>query len=371
MSPFLFSFGFPTFTFMNKFWQPQRNTSDSSVALLKNLLFYIDFKISRPTIEKDVKEHKNFPNLGFEDLIEILDKWGLKAGVFNFQDEKITLSDLPPATILFIHENQGGVKLGQFVILHEAKDGSVEYIHTRKGWVIEPTDNFLQKAEKYALCLAGSEGNGESDFEIKEKEYEEKRYNNPELKNNFLVKDNFLSEAECDHILKIAEPEFKRSTLFGEENIVGDGRTSYSAELHVFPHDPVLLGIRKRASELIKVPENHFEFFQCVSYGPGQEYRNHYDTFDHASERGRRTIEEGGQRKYTLLVYLNDDFEGGFTYFPNVDFLVMPKKGRALIFNNLDSKGKVIKAAYHAGLPVTRGKKYAVNIWVREKPLNK
>lgn len=70
-----------------------------------------------------------------------------------------------------------------------------------------------------------------------------------------------------------------------------------------------------------------------------------------------------------MLAYLNDDFDGGATYFPNVDILVHPKKKRVVIFNNLDDNGKVIKTAFHAGLPVTKGRKYAVNIWVREKPI--
>ena len=155
----------------------------------------------------------------------------------------------------------------------------------------------------------------------------------------------------------------------GEINIADYGRTSYSAEFHVLPTDPILNGIRKKASELIKMPESHFEFFQCVAYDPNQEYQNHYDTFDENSERGKKTIEEGGQRKYTLLAYLNDDFEGGGTHFPNLDILVQPKKRRVVIFDNLNEEGKVQKAAYHAGLPVTIGRKYAINIWVRTKPI--
>ena len=117
------------------------------------------------------------------------------------------------------------------------------------------------------------------------------------------------------------------------------------------------------------MPENNFEFFQCLYYDPGQEYMNHYDTFDETSERGKKVVQETGQRKYTILAYLNDDFEGGGTYFPNLDLLVQPRKGRVVIFDNLDENGQVLKAAYHAGLPVTTGRKYAVNIWVRNKPM--
>ena len=34
----------------------------------------------------------------------------------------------------------------------------------------------------------------------------------------------------------------------------------------------------------------------------------------------------------------------------------------------IDENGKVLNAAFHAGLPVTTGRKYAINMWVRANP---
>jgi hypothetical protein len=351
---------------MEKLWYPQRNVNDAPIAVIKSLISYIQFPVSRETIENTMKSHRNHPNFALEDFVEMLGSWGLEAGLFKIEES--SLKDLPPSTILFIHDKNGDLKLGQIVMLHELSNETIEYLHPRKGWVIEAVSDFVQKWEPVALTLLEAKSDGENDFEAKESEYERKRWSNPDLKNVRII-DDFLTDSECDHILNLSQTEFKRSKLFGEENVEGHGRTSSSAELHIFPNDSVLVGIRKRASGIIDIPESHFEFFQCVSYEPGQEYQNHYDTFDPTSERGRKAIETEGQRKYTLLAYLNDDFEGGSTYFPNLDLLVTPKKRRVVIFNNLDENGEVIKGAYHAGLPVTRGRKYAINIWVRNKPL--
>ncbi len=354
---------------MEKPWFPQRSIADAPIALFKSLVTLLDLRISQLTIENDTKAHKDFPRLSDKAMIEILAKWGIKAATYKVAPEMI--HQLPSLSFLFVEDIvNGDTKMNSMVLYNSIRKGNIiEYLHPRKGWVLEDQTEFEKKWLKIALCSIEFENpNGEPDFEEKEKTYNKAKFENPELK-NVQIRDGFLSDSECEYIINLSDPIAQKSKLMAEENIEGYGRTSRSAEFHIYPNDEILNGIRKRASEILKLPESHFEFFQCVSYDPKQEYQNHYDTFDETSERGRKEIEESGQRKYTMLAYLNDDFEGGATYFPNVDLMVRPKKGRVVIFNNLDEQGKVIKAAYHAGLPVTKGRKYAINIWVRNKPI--
>ncbi len=349
---------------MEKKWYPQRNDFDATVALLKNFIHYLNFPVSKFTIEKDVEQHSDFPlNISLATFMMLLEKWGIKHKAFKCPLEN--LKDIASPSILFISD-MNGIKTGSFIMFYSFKNNVVEYLDTRKGWVLEDIEEFGKKFGNVALSVQAI-NEGEVDFESKEKEYDNIKSTNPELKNIQIVED-FLTDTECEYIISLGKTGFKKSALMAETNIIGEGRTSYSAEFHVFPNDEILNGIRKKASELIKIPESHFEFFQCVSYEPKQEYQNHYDTFDETSERGAKEIATSGQRKYTMLAYLNDDFEGGGTYFPNLDLLVQPKKRSVVIFNNLDEKGNKIKAAFHAGLPVTIGRKYAINIWVRNKP---
>lgn len=350
---------------MEKTWFPQQSVSDAPVALLKNFIHYSEIPVSKLTVEKETRQHPEFPMLSFGAYIEILKNWGIEAAAYPLEFEKLT--EIPSPSILFLHDKRGHIKVGEFVMFHRLNEDEVEYLHPRKGWVYESAPDFNSKWAKAALSLISMESEGEIDFEKKEREYFEARKSNADLK-ILRVRDNFLTDEECDYIIGLSESKFERSKIMSHEIIEDHGRTSFSAVLR-FPEDDVLDVIRKRAARLIEMPESHFESIQCVSYDKNQKYINHYDTFDETTERGRKTVEEGGQRKYTLLAYLNDDFEGGSTHFPLLDILVQPKKRSVVIFDNLDENGKVLEAAMHAGLPVSKGRKYAINMWVRNKPL--
>lgn len=82
---------------------------------------------------------------------------------------------------------------------------------------------------------------------------------------------------------------------------------------------------------------------QLVRYSPGGHYRAHSDV-------GRRTR----NRYYTVLCYLNDDFAGGNTRFPSLDYSVTPRCGKAILFPS---------AYQHCGEPVTSGEKYIIVSW--------
>jgi prolyl 4-hydroxylase len=85
--------------------------------------------------------------------------------------------------------------------------------------------------------------------------------------------------------------------------------------------------------------ETHF-----VRYSPGNYYTPHSDTGLHRSDR-----------YFTVVCYLNDDFEGGQTSFPRLDYKVTPRSGKAVIF----------PATYlHCAEPVTSGEKYILVSWL-------
>jgi hypothetical protein len=58
---------------------------------------------------------------------------------------------------------------------------------------------------------------------------------------------------------------------------------------------------------------------------------------------------------YTLMVYLNDNFDGGETRFPGLGLVVRPRSGMALIFPH---------RLRHEGLPIIRGVKYALHTFI-------
>jgi len=61
-------------------------------------------------------------------------------------------------------------------------------------------------------------------------------------------------------------------------------------------------------------------------YEPGQRHGAHWDTVVE--------LEGGVQSLLTLVFYLNDDFEGGQTDFPELGQVIAPKRGSALLFQH-------------------------------------
>ncbi|MFS0736487.1 hypothetical protein ABC347_05500 [Sphingomonas sp. 1P06PA] len=73
-------------------------------------------------------------------------------------------------------------------------------------------------------------------------------------------------------------------------------------------------------------------------------------------------------RVATLILWLNDDYEGGKTWFAPPGPVVRGRIGDALLFRNLGDDGLPDPAARHAGLPVTAGTKIVASRWIRARP---
>ena len=349
---------------MQKFWHPQKNKKDSSLTILKSFIHYLELKISRNTIEQEAQAHEEFPKLSISAISSILKKWGIESVALKLEIEH--LAKLPSPSVLVMKEEDMAKSKERymFVMFFELRENEIEYLHPRRGWIVESIEDFQAKWEGIALIVTSTEhALEEKNFEQEEAAYDAAR---AALPGNKIVRivDDFLTKEECDYVIQLAEGHFARSKVLTDGDTEHYSRTSYSASLR-YPEDVMSNSIRAKSSKLIEMPEENFESFQVVAYAIGQEFQNHYDTFAEDLPIGKEHLARGGQRKYTMLVYLNDAFEGGATHFPNLDRIVHPKQGRVLIFDNLDEQGKVVEASLHAGLPVFKGKKYAMNIWVR------
>lgn len=160
---------------------------------------------------------------------------------------------------------------------------------------------------------------------------------------------NILSAAECaamvDRIEALGPTPAPVSTHRGFEmlpeirnntRVVFDD-VSLAAELfaRVRAHVPAqLAGMRVIGAN---------ERFRCYRYTPGQRFTPHYDGAFVRDDRERSQL--------TLIVYLNDDYEGGATAFHDFIVKVRPRRGTALLFQHL---------LLHEGCVVTSGTKYAM-----------
>jgi prolyl 4-hydroxylase len=202
------------------------------------------------------------------------------------------------------------------------------------------------------------------DFDI------EKLYSNPDI---FLIK-NFLTEEECDHIIKIGEPHIKKSEVCGSGGSKPHkSRTSMTAHigkkfLRNDKPDKILERVLEKSSIYGNLPTENIEPIQLVRYYPGQYFNKHYDYLDRNNPIYKKNIEKNGQREQTFFVYLNNvpDDLGGKTHFHKIDKTFQAKKGEAIFWRNMVD-GKEDTNTLHSGTELKKGIKYGLNIWVREK----
>ena len=91
-----------------------------------------------------------------------------------------------------------------------------------------------------------------------------------------------------------------------------------------------------------------------LKYRAGGEYKAHADSehWDVAAQRWIRSMD----RDYSMLLYINGDFEGGGLYFRNFDVRLAPAPGMLVVF---PSDHRYV----HTAEPVTRGERYAIVCW--------
>jgi hypothetical protein len=90
------------------------------------------------------------------------------------------------------------------------------------------------------------------------------------------------------------------------------------------------------------------EGFQLLRYGVGGQYKAHHDAYPAV------------KRAVSVLIYLNDDYEGGEIEFINFDLKIKPKAGTLILFpSNYPYK--------HIAHPVTSGTKYVLVTWLHER----
>lgn len=166
---------------------------------------------------------------------------------------------------------------------------------------------------------------------------------------------------ECAFLIDTALPLMQRSVIVDPQSgkmRPHPVRSSDAAMLPWVNENPVVHALNRRIAAASGTKVEAGEPLQVLRYIPGQEYRPHHDALPGANN----------QRVATLLVYLNDGFDGGGTHFPAVPLTFKGAPGDALLFRNALSDGRVDQTALHAGLPVTSGCKYIASRWIHDQP---
>lgn len=200
----------------------------------------------------------------------------------------------------------------------------------------------------------------------------------------YLIK-GFLTDEECEHLIKLGEPRLKKSTVVDNESgksIPSSVRTSKGTFLE-YALDDVVQRIERRVAQVTMVPIDHQEGLQILKYENGEKYDAHFDYF-HDSYNKRP--ESGGQRLVTMLMYLATVEEGGETVFPNADqrvhgpewsscakqgLAVKPVRGDAVMFYGLKPDGTEDTTSLHGSCPTLKGEKWSATKWIHVMPFRR
>jgi hypothetical protein len=175
----------------------------------------------------------------------------------------------------------------------------------------------------------------------------------------------FSSAAECQWLIDSARHRLKRAGVYNNPTGADPGRTNELAAFNFAHSDVVVELIRQRIANQINAPLACLEMSQVLHYDVGQEFVLHCDFLD--PQALREEVERNGQRVATVIIYLNQDFEGGQTAFPQLQLNHRGKAGDVLVFGNVDGAGRPDPRSQHAGCPPTRGEKWVFSQWVRDR----
>lgn len=232
--------------------------------------------------------------------------------------------------------------------------------------IIKRNLNLDFSEDSYVVILVSAfsdVGFGEIETEYRQlEEVNEQRY-----RNSIRILDSFLSEEECDEIISYCNERksFKRSMVYnhadikGKEmknaNIYSKDRTSSNMELKGYRNIDELYN---RLCLAFGCSRNQLEPISCIRYEKNQQFKYHHDFI------------KGGDRIYTAVIYLNNDFNGGELRFPEINMTYKSNTGSCIVFRNIDENQNVIPESMHGSLPIRSGVKYAIPVFMHINPVD-
>lgn len=182
---------------------------------------------------------------------------------------------------------------------------------------------------------------------------------------------SFLSADECAWLVELGSARLERAGVYDSESPtkrIVSARSNSVATFSPFDMDTVLVFLSARIANTIGLPAAFFEPLSILHYAVDQQFEPHHDYLDPAEPGMAADLQSRGQRVATFLVYLNEAYAGGETYFPDLGLRFRGRLGDALFFANVDLNGRPEPRTLHAGLPPTSGEKWLLSQWVRDRP---
>ena len=176
----------------------------------------------------------------------------------------------------------------------------------------------------------------------------------------------------CSWLVERARGRLQPALVYdavSRENQVHEMRTNTMALFDYSTFDVVQFLLQARMSLTCGYPMQHFETPMVLHYEVGQQITPHFDFIDANASDYAEQIREQGQRMITFLLYLNDDYDGGETTFPELGLVHRGTAGAGLFFINAHADLTPNRRMIHTGSPPLRGEKWVVSQFIVSKRL--
>jgi prolyl 4-hydroxylase len=190
---------------------------------------------------------------------------------------------------------------------------------------------------------------------------------------NIYTIDNFLNQKDLAFLQRAAttrtfEPSFVDDPSTNQSFAQDDHRTSTFVSFQKQENAHVASLEHRAASLLGCFTTRSVEALQLVRYEAGQFFGVHHDLGDYNDATVALPPKQlfCSRRLVTIFVYVNDVESGGETWFPRANVKVVPRAGRAVVWQNVLANGEPDVRTIHAGLVVNKGVKYGLNMWLTE-----
>lgn len=183
---------------------------------------------------------------------------------------------------------------------------------------------------------------------------------------------NLAPAPVCAWLIARSQGHLEPATVYDaviKRDLVHEMRTNTLANFDYATLDVVQFLVQARMSRTCGYRIQHFEAPMVLHYEVGQQITPHFDFIDANAPDYEQQIREQGQRMITFLLYLNDDYAGGETTFPNLGIVNRGALGDGLFFINAHDDRAPDRNMLHTGSPPTAGEKWIVSQFIRDIPL--
>jgi len=186
-----------------------------------------------------------------------------------------------------------------------------------------------------------------------------------------LIRPNVINpEGLQELITHIKSSPAEDLSVFDPDKTNATGKTSWivdkqTRDTQIVPMGPLYPKIEDLFRNTVKNIINPFyqvevdssEIPQVLSYGIGGHYRPHIDGESiWMTPRGEKIWKKSTDRDLSMVFFLNNDFEGGDSVFPELRVRVRPEPGMMVCFPSNHHY-------MHGVEPVTKGKRYSIVTW--------